>query len=152
MKLKSSSSLNSFINTKAFTKLYIFILRRFGLFLIHLQSKNKATLGNASNSKPKDWDARNHSVANKTSKAKPRAPTLSNSQTVKAGPTGMQKVLKQNLHKIVIYVNKPRPAAKDYSQSTAKEGRKNCLTFSSSTISTIRIRQHQQQSTQYVLT
>jgi len=31
-----------------------FILGRFGLFLIHLQSKNKATLGNASNSKPKD--------------------------------------------------------------------------------------------------
>jgi len=29
-----------------------FILRRFGLFLIHLQSKNKATLGNVSNSKP----------------------------------------------------------------------------------------------------
>jgi len=39
---------------KAFKKLYIFILRRFGLFLIHLQSKNKATLGNASNSKQKD--------------------------------------------------------------------------------------------------
>jgi len=37
----------------------------------------------------------------------------------------MQKVLKQNLHKIVIYVNKPRPAAKDYSQSTANEGCKN---------------------------
>ena len=31
-----------------------FILRRFGLFLIHLQSKNKATLGNGSNSKQKD--------------------------------------------------------------------------------------------------
>jgi len=31
-----------------------FILRRFGLFLFHPQSKNKATLGNASNSKPKD--------------------------------------------------------------------------------------------------
>jgi len=37
----------------------------------------------------------------------------------------MQKVLKQNLHKIIIYVNKPRPAAKDYSQSTANEGCKN---------------------------
>ena len=37
------------------SKNYIcFILRRFGLFLIHLQSKIKATLGNASNSKPKD--------------------------------------------------------------------------------------------------
>ena len=111
---------NCFINTKkAFKKLYIFILRRFGVFLIHLQSKNKATLGNASNSKPKD------SVMQKTSKVKPRPLTLSNSLTVKAGPTGMQKVLKQNLHKIVIYVNKPRPAAKDYSQSTANEGCKN---------------------------
>jgi len=71
--------------------------------------------------------ARNNSVTQKTSKAKPRplALTLSNSLTVKAGPTGMQKVLKQNLHKIVIYVNKPRPAAKDYSQSTANEGCKN---------------------------
>jgi len=29
-----------------------FISRRFGLFLIHLQSKNKPTLGNVSNSKP----------------------------------------------------------------------------------------------------
>ena len=29
-----------------------FISRRFGLFLIHLQSKNKATLDNVSNSKP----------------------------------------------------------------------------------------------------
>jgi len=29
-----------------------FISRRFGLFLIHLQSKNKATLANVSNSKP----------------------------------------------------------------------------------------------------
>jgi len=48
-------------------------LRRFGLFLIHLQSKNKATPGNAGNSKPKD------SVTQKTSKAKPRHPTLSNS-------------------------------------------------------------------------
>jgi len=52
-------------------------------------------------------------------------PTLSNLLTVKAGPTGMQKVLKQNLHKIVIYVNKPRPAAQDYSHSTANEGCKN---------------------------
>ena len=47
-------------------------------------------------------------MTRKTSKATPRPPTLSNSLTVKAGPTGMQKVLKQNLHKIVIYVNKPR--------------------------------------------
>ena len=37
-------------------------------------------------------------MTQKTSKAKPRPPTLSNSLTVKTGPTGMQKVLKQNLH------------------------------------------------------
>jgi len=61
------------------------------------------------------------------SKAKPRPPALSNLLTVKAGPTAMQKVLKQNLHKIVIYVKKPRPAAKVYSQSTANEGCKNFL-------------------------
>ena len=36
------------------SKNYTFFLRRFGLLLIHLQSKNKATLGNASNSKSKD--------------------------------------------------------------------------------------------------
>jgi len=54
-----------------------------------------------------------------------RPPTLSNKLKVKAGPTAMQKVLKQNLHKIVIYVNKPRPAARDRSQSTTSEGCKN---------------------------
>jgi len=64
-------------------------------------------------------------VTQKTSKAKPRPSTLSNSLTVKAGPTGMQKVLKQDLHKFVIHVNKSRPAAKDHSQSTANEGCEN---------------------------
>jgi len=54
-------------------------------------------------------------VTPKTSKAKPRP---SNSLKVKAGPTAMQKVLRQNLHKIVIYENKPRPAARDRSQCT----------------------------------
>jgi len=32
-----------------------FFSRRFGLFLIHLQSENKATLGNVSNSKPQGF-------------------------------------------------------------------------------------------------
>jgi len=64
-------------------------------------------------------------VTQKTSEAKPRPPTLSNSLKVKAGPTAVQKMLKQNLHKIVIYENKPRPAARDRSQSTASEGCKN---------------------------
>jgi len=31
--------------------MHVLFLRHFGLFLIHLQLKNKATLGNASNSK-----------------------------------------------------------------------------------------------------
>jgi len=50
---------------------------------------------------------------------------MSNSLKLKAGPTAMEKVLKQNLRMIVIYVNKPRPAARDCSQSTANEGCKN---------------------------
>ena len=37
----------------------------------------------------------------------------------------MQKVPKQSLHKIVIYENKPRPGARDRSQSTANEGCRN---------------------------
>jgi len=56
------------------------------------------------------------------SKTKPRPPTLSNSLKVKAGPTAMQKVLKQNLHKVIIYENKPRTAARDCSQRTASKG------------------------------
>jgi len=65
------------------------------------------------------------SVTQKTSKAKPRPSTLPNSLKVKAGPTAMQKMPKQNLRKIAIYENKPRPAARDRSQSTASEGCKN---------------------------
>jgi len=61
----------------------------------------------------------------KTSIAKPRPPTLSNSLKVKAGPTAMQKVLKQNLLKVVICGSKLRPATRDCSQSTASEGCKN---------------------------
>ena len=67
-------------------------------------------------------DARNNSVTQKMSKAKPRLPTLSKSLKVK-GPTAMEKVLKQNLRKVVIYENKPRPAARGRSQNTASEGR-----------------------------
>jgi len=63
-------------------------------------------------------------VTQRSSKAKARPPTLANSLKVNAEPTAMPKVLKQNLHKIVFYVNKPRPAARDRSQSTASEGRK----------------------------
>jgi len=47
-------------------------------------------------------DARNNSVMQKTSKSKPRPPTLSKSLKVKAGPTAMEKVLKQNLREVVI--------------------------------------------------
>jgi len=34
----------------------------------------------------------------------------------------MEKMLKQNLRKVVIYENKPRPAARGRSQNTASEG------------------------------
>jgi len=61
-------------------------------------------------------------VTQKTSKAKPRPPTLSKSLNVKTGPTAMEKVLKQNLHKVVIYKIKPRPAARGHSQNTGSEG------------------------------
>jgi len=40
----------------------------------------------------------------------------------KAGPTTMQKMLKQNLRKVVTYNNKQRPAARDCSQTTASDG------------------------------
>jgi len=57
------------------------VLRRFGLFLIHLQSKNKATR-NVSNSKPKRF------VTHKMSKAKPGRgqPTNSYADKVKTKP------------------------------------------------------------------
>jgi len=47
---------------------------------------------------------------------------------VKAEPAAMQKMLKQNLCKVVIYENKPRPAARGHSQNTAGEGCKHFLT------------------------
>jgi len=37
----------------------------------------------------------------------------------------MQKMLKQNLRKVVIYENKPRSAARGHSQNTASEGCRN---------------------------
>ena len=59
------------------------------------------------------------------SKAKHGAPTLSKSLKVKAGPTVMEKLLKQNLRNVVIHKNKPRPAERDRSQNTESEGWKN---------------------------
>jgi len=67
-------------------------------------------------------------VTLKTSKAKPRPPTLSKSLKAKAGPTAMEEVPKENLGKFVIYENKPRPAARGCSQNTASEGCKNFFT------------------------
>jgi len=58
----------------------------------------------------------------KTSKAKPRPPTLSKWLKVKTGPTAMEKALKQNLRKVVTYENMSRPAARGRSQNTASEG------------------------------
>ena len=55
----------------------------------------------------------------------------------------MQKVLKQNLRKVVLYVNKPRPAARGRSQNTGNEGCKK---------QRYSLRQHQQQCTKHVST
>jgi len=38
-----------------------------------------------------------------------------------AGPKVMQRILKQNLRKAIIYYNKPRPAARGNSQTFASE-------------------------------
>ena len=70
-------------------------------------------------------DIKNNIVTQKTSKAKPRPPTLSKSLEVKAGPTAMEKVLKQTLCKVIIYENKLRPVERGRSQNTASEGWKN---------------------------
>jgi len=51
--------MHRFINTeKAFKKLYMLYFETFRIILIPSSVKNKATLGNASNSKPKDCDAK----------------------------------------------------------------------------------------------
>jgi len=46
---------------------------------------------------------------------------MSNPLKAKAGPTAMQKTLKQNLRKVVTYDIKSRPAARGRSQNTASE-------------------------------
>jgi len=78
MVTKRLSECNSFINTKkAFKKLYMFYFETFRIILkIYLQSKNKATLGNAINSKPKHSVTQKITVwRKKTSDEKPRPPT-----------------------------------------------------------------------------
>ena len=50
-------------------------------------------------------------MTQKTSKANPRQPATSKLLKANAGPKVMQRILKQNLHKAIIYDNKPRPAA-----------------------------------------
>jgi len=64
-------------------------------------------------------------VTQKTSKVKPSPATLSKSLKVKAEPTAMENVLKQNLRKVVICEIKPRPAARGRSQNIASKGCKN---------------------------
>ena len=65
----------------------------------------------------------------------------------------MEKVLKQNLRKGVVYKNKPRPAARDHSRNTASEACKiflkilfNVSTLSQSVFNTLRA------SVQYIRT
>jgi len=61
-------------------------------------------------------------VTQKTSNANPRQPATSKSLKANAGPKVMQRILKQNLRKAIIYDNKPRPAARGNSQTIASEG------------------------------
>jgi len=60
----------------------MFYFETFRIILNPSSVQNKATLGNVSNSKPKDSVTQEISVTQKTSKAKPRPPTLSNSLKV----------------------------------------------------------------------
>jgi len=65
-------------------------------------------------------------VTQKTSKAKPTLPTLSKSLKVKAGPTAVEKLLKQNVCKVGIHENKPRPAARGRSQNRTLQAKDAC--------------------------
>jgi len=60
-------------------------------------------------------------MTQKTSNANPRQPATSKTLKANAGPKVMQRILKQNLRKAIIY-NKPRPAARGNSQTIASEG------------------------------
>jgi len=75
---------------------------------------------------------------------------VSKSLKVKAEPTAVEKVLKQNLRMVVIYENKPRPAARGRSQKTASEECKNFNNYQYVVV--LCLRQHQQQCTKHVLT
>jgi len=61
-------------------------------------------------------------VTEKTSNANPRQPATSKLLKANAGPKVMQRIIKQNLRKAIIYDNKLRPAATGNSQTTASEG------------------------------
>jgi len=63
----------------------------------------------------------------KTSNANSRQPATSKSMKANAGPKVMQRILKQNLRKAIIYY-KPRPAARGNPQTIASEGCKKNLT------------------------
>ena len=60
-------------------------------------------------------------MTQKTSKANPRQPATSKSLKANAGPKVMQRILKQNQRKAIVYDNKPRPAARGNSQTIASE-------------------------------
>jgi len=62
------------------------------------------------------------------SNANPRHPPTSKSLKGNAGQKVMQRILKQNLRKAIIYDNKTKPAARGNSQTIASEGCKKNLT------------------------
>jgi len=61
-------------------------------------------------------------VTQKTLNANPRQPATSKSLKANAGPKVMQRILKQNLRKAIIYDNKTRLASRGNSQTIASEG------------------------------
>jgi len=71
-------------------------------------------------------------VTQKTSNANPRQPATSKSLKANAGPKVMQRILKQNLRKAIIYYNKSRPAATGNSQTIASEDSQTIASKSSS--------------------
>ena len=61
-------------------------------------------------------------MTQKTSNANPRQPATSKSLKANAESNVMQRILKLDLRKAIIYDNKPRPAARGNSQTIASEG------------------------------
>ena len=100
-----------------------FISTLFGLFLIHLQSKIKQHLAMSAIQNHKAlWRRKRQCCDTKDVKRKPKTASHVKLLKANAGPKVMQRILKENLRKAIIYDNKPRPEARGNSQTIASEG------------------------------